>query len=167
MSGAITAPLTKMDKWSIEAASAPVPKPSKNGSPIYLRLGAPWKRGPTILTALEAPFYDIGVLSDRGCFPVSTASRRSGARPAFAFQVLQRSRLPDVFPKLIGTFAAQTLPVATMAADWRRFGQSPASQIANPSTASPMVYSLSFGSKVTEAAVSHGRGLHAGNHYAL
>jgi hypothetical protein len=41
-----------------------------------------------MLTAIEAPLYDIGVLSDRGML-----SRRRGTRPAFAAQVPQRSRL--------------------------------------------------------------------------
>jgi hypothetical protein len=41
-----------------------------------------------MLTAIEAPLYDIGVHSDRGML-----SRRRGTRPAFAAQVPQRSRL--------------------------------------------------------------------------
>ena len=67
---------------------------------------------------------------------------------------------PSVFPKLIGTFAAQTLAgrydADPSAADWRRFGRLPASRIANPSTASPMASSPSFGSRVTAASSIRG-----------
>jgi len=58
-----------------------------------------------------------------------------------------------VFPKLIGTFVAQTLAgrydADPSAADWRRFGRLPGFTNANPSTARRMVSSLSFGSAAT------------------
>ena len=133
-----------------------------------------------MLTAIEAPFYDVGVLSDRGMLPgldgISAAavlerlsllkyrnahgshiyirpsaehrfttlddlSETSLARlsadgfnpcavvetSAGNFQAwLKHSR---VFPKLLGTFAAQTLAerydADPSAADWRRFGRLP------------------------------------------
>src|ERR1700730_18383855 len=133
-----------------------------------------------ILTALEAPLYDIGVLSDRGMLPgldsIPAAAVLDGlsllkyrnargshiyVRPSgeHRFTVLDDlnettlARLssdgfnpcaivetsagnfqawlkhPDVFPKLIGTFAAQTLAgrydADPSAADWRRFGRLP------------------------------------------
>jgi hypothetical protein len=133
-----------------------------------------------MLTAIETPLYDIGVLSDRGMLPgldgiPATAVldrlsllqyrnvrvshiyvRPSGehrftvlddlnettlARPAAdgfnPCAVVETSvrnfqawlKHPDVFPKLIGTFAAQTLAgrydADPSAADWRRFGRLP------------------------------------------
>src|SRR5579859_1013592 len=133
-----------------------------------------------MLTAIEAPLYDIGVLSDRGMLPgldgIPAAAvldrlsllKRSNARGShiyirpsgehsftalddlnetslarlsadgFApcavvetsagnFQAwLKHSR---IFPKLLGTFAAQTLAeryeADPSAADWRRFGRLP------------------------------------------
>ena len=133
-----------------------------------------------MLTAIEAPLYDIGVLSDRGMLPgldgipatavldrLSLLKYRSVrgshiyVRPSgeHRFTVLDDlnettlARLaadgfnpcavvetsvgnfqawlkhPDVFPKLIGTFAAQTLAgrydADPSAADWRRFGRLP------------------------------------------
>ena len=46
-----------------------------------------------MLSAIEAPLYDVGVLGDRGMLPGSPASRPRGARPAPAHQVPQRPRL--------------------------------------------------------------------------
>ena len=131
-----------------------------------------------LLTAVEAPLYDIGVLSDRGMLPgldsipaaavldrLSLLKYRNASgshiyvRPSgeHRFTVLDDlnettlARLsadgfnpcavvetsagnfqawlkhPAVFPKLIGTFAAQTLgsryDADPSAADWRRFGR--------------------------------------------
>jgi hypothetical protein len=133
-----------------------------------------------MLTAIEAPLYDIGVLSDRGMLPgldgipatavldrlsllkyrnargshiyvrpsgehrftvlddlnETTLARLSAdgfnpcavvATSAGNFQAWLRHSV--VFPKLIGTFAAQTLAsrydADPSAADWRRFGRLP------------------------------------------
>ena len=160
-----------------------------------------------MLTAIEAPLYDIGVLSDRGMLPgldgIPAAAvmdrlsllkyrnvrdshiyvRPSGEHRFTVLDDLNETTLarlsadgftpcaivetsagnfqawlkhPDVFPKLIGTFAAQTLAGRYDPIQARRTGDgsggSPASQIANPSTASPMAYSLSFGSRVIAAS---------------
>ena len=133
-----------------------------------------------MLTAVEAPLYDIGVLSDRGmlpgldCIPAAAVLDRLSllkyrnargshiyVRPSgeHRFTVLDDlnettlARLsadgfnpcaivetsagnfeawlkhPAVFPKLIGTFAAQMLAgrydADPSAADWRRFGRLP------------------------------------------
>jgi hypothetical protein len=133
-----------------------------------------------ILTAVEAPLYDIGVLSDRGILPgldsIPAAAvldrlsllkyrnargshiyvRPSGEHRFTVLDDLNEATLarlaadgfnpcavvetsagnfqawlkhPDVFPKLIGTFAAQTLAgrydADPSAADWRRFGRLP------------------------------------------
>lgn len=133
-----------------------------------------------ILTAVEAPLYDIGVLSDRGMLPgldsIPAAAvldrlsllryrnargshiyiRPSGEHRFTVLDDLNEATLarlaadgfnpcavvetsagnfqawlkhPDVFPKLIGTFAAQTLAgrydADPSAADWRRFGRLP------------------------------------------
>jgi hypothetical protein len=133
-----------------------------------------------ILTAVEAPLYDIGVLSDRGMLPgldsIPAAAvldrlsllkyrnargshiyvRPSGEHRFTVLDDLNETTLarlaadgfnpcavvetsvgnfqawlkhPDVFPKLIGTFAAQTLAgrydADPSAADWRRFGRLP------------------------------------------
>ena len=133
-----------------------------------------------ILTAVEAPLYDIGVLSDRGMLPgldsIPAAAvldrlsllkyrnargshiyvRPSGEHRFTVLDDLNETALarlsadgftpcaivetsagnfqawlkhPDVFPKLIGTFAAQTLAgrydADPSAADWRRFGRLP------------------------------------------
>jgi hypothetical protein len=133
-----------------------------------------------MLTAVEAPLYDIGVLSDRGMLPgldgipaaavldrLSLLKYRNACgshiymRPSgeHRFTVLDDlkegllARLSDdgynpcavvetstgnfqawlkhpaAFPKLIGTFAAQTLAsrydADPSAADWRRFGRLP------------------------------------------
>jgi hypothetical protein len=133
-----------------------------------------------ILTALEAPLYDIGVLSDRGMLPgldsIAAAAvldrlsllkyrnvrgshiyiRPSGEHRFTVLDDLNEATLArlaaegfklcavvetsagnfqawlkhlDVFPKLIGTFAAQTLAgrydADPSAADWRRFGRLP------------------------------------------
>jgi hypothetical protein len=133
-----------------------------------------------MLTAIEAPLYDIGVLSDRGMLPgldgiPATAVldrlsllkyrsvrgshiyvRPSGEHRFTVLDDLNETTLaplaadgfnpcavvktsvgnfqawlkhPDVFPKLIGTFAAQTLAgrydADPSAADWRRFGRLP------------------------------------------
>jgi hypothetical protein len=133
-----------------------------------------------ILTAVEAPLYDIGVLSDRGMLlgldsiPAAAVLHRlsllkyrnargshiyvrpSGEHRFTVLDDLNETTLaglaadgfnpcavvetsagnfqawlkhPDVFPKLIGTFAAQTLAgrydADPSAADWRRFGRLP------------------------------------------
>jgi len=133
-----------------------------------------------ILTAVEAPLYDIGVLSDRGMLPglesIPAAAvldrlsllkyrnvrgshiyvRPSGEHRFTVLDDLNETTLarlsadgfnpcavvetsagnfqawlkhPAVFPKLIGTFAAQTLAgrydADPSAADWRRFGRLP------------------------------------------
>jgi RepB DNA-primase from phage plasmid len=133
-----------------------------------------------MLTAIEAPLYDIGVLSDRGMLPgldsVPAAAvfdrlsllkyrnargshiyiRPSGEHRFTTLDDLNESSLarlsadgfnpcvvvetsagnfqawlkhPRVFPKLLGTFAAQTLAARfdadPSAADWRRFGRLP------------------------------------------
>jgi hypothetical protein len=133
-----------------------------------------------MLTAIEAPLYDIGVLSDRGMLPGLDALPAAAVidrlallkyrnargshiyiRPSHEhrFTVLDDlneaslTRLSEdgfnpcalvetstgnfqawlkhtaVFPKLLGTFAAQTLAVRydadPSAADWRRFGRLP------------------------------------------
>src|SRR6202789_2192101 len=133
-----------------------------------------------MLTAIEAPLYDIGVLSDRGMLPgldsIPAAAvldrlsllkyrnargshiyiRPSGEHRFTVLDDLNEASLtrisedgfspcavvetsagnfqawlkhPGVFPKLIGTFAAQTLArryhADPSAADWRRFGRLP------------------------------------------
>jgi hypothetical protein len=133
-----------------------------------------------MLTAVEAPLYDIGVLSDRGMLPgldaIPAAAvidrlallRHHNARGAHIYirpssehrftvlddlneaslirlsedgfnpcAVVETSagnfqawlKHPAVLPKLIGTFAAQTLAMRydadPSAADWRRFGRLP------------------------------------------
>jgi hypothetical protein len=133
-----------------------------------------------MLTAVKAPLYDIGVLSDRGMLPGLDAIPAAGVidrlallkhrnargshiyiRPSdeHRFTVLDDLneaslirlsedgfhpcavvetsagnfqawlKHPAVFPKLIGTFAAQTLAsrydADPSAADWRRFGRLP------------------------------------------
>ena len=133
-----------------------------------------------MLTAIEAPLYDIGVLSERGMLPgldgISTAAvldwlsllkyrnahgshiyiRRSGEQRFTTLDDLSETSLarlsadsfnpcavvetsagnfqawlkhPRTFPKLLGTFAAQTLAerydADPSAADWRRFGRLP------------------------------------------
>jgi RepB DNA-primase from phage plasmid len=133
-----------------------------------------------ILTAVEAPLYDIGVLSDRGMLPglnsIPAAAvldrlsllkyrnargshiyfRPSGEHRFTVLDDLNETMLtrlaadgfnpcavvetsagnfqawlkhPAVFPKLIGTLAAQTLAgrydADPSAADWRRFGRLP------------------------------------------
>src|SRR3984885_809600 len=133
-----------------------------------------------MLTAIEAPLYDIGVLSDRGMLPrldgipaeavldrLSLLKYRnvrgshiyirpSGEHRFTVLADLNEATLarltadgfnpcavvetsagnfqawlkhPTVFPKLIGTFAAQTLAgrydADPSAADWRRFGRLP------------------------------------------
>ncbi len=133
-----------------------------------------------MLTAIEAPLYDVGVLSDRGMLPgldgiPATAVleklpllkyrnargshiyiRPSGEHRYTALDDLSEASLarltadgfipcaivetsagnfqawlkhPAVFPKLLGTFAAQTLAARynadPSAADWRRLGRLP------------------------------------------
>ncbi len=133
-----------------------------------------------MLKAIEAPLYDVGVLSDRGMLPgldgITGAAvierlsllkyrnargshiyiRPSGEHRYTALDDLSEISLnrliadgftpcaivetsagnfqawlkhPEVFPKLIGTFAAQTLAARydadPNAADWRRFGRLP------------------------------------------
>ena len=133
-----------------------------------------------MLNAIEAPLYDVGVLSDRGMLPgldgISGAAvterlsllkfrnargshiyiRPSGEHRYTALDDLSEISLnrliadgfspcavvetsagnfqawlkhPVVFPKLLGTFAAQTLATRydadPSAADWRRFGRLP------------------------------------------
>jgi hypothetical protein len=157
-----------------------------------------------MLTAIEAPLYDIGVLSDRGMLPgldgISAAAvldrlsllkyrnvrgshiyvRPSGEHRFTALDDLNEVSLAKlaadgfkpcavvetsagnfeawlkhsiVLPKLIGTFVAQTWQLATMPIQARRTGggsgDSQASPTANPSTARPMVSSLSCGSAAT------------------
>ena len=134
----------------------------------------------SMLTAIEAPLYDVGVLSDRGMLPgldgIPAAAvleklsllkyrnvrgshiyiRPSGEHRYTALDDLSEASLarltadgftpcaivetsagnfqawlkhPAIFPKLIGTFAAQTLAARydadPSAADWRRFGRLP------------------------------------------
>jgi hypothetical protein len=159
-----------------------------------------------ILTALEAPLYDIGVLSDRGMLPgldsIAAAAvldrlsllkyrnvrgshiyiRPSGEHRFTVLDDLNEATLArlaaegfklcavvetsagnfqawlkhlDVFPKLIGTFAAQTLAgrydADPSAADWRRFGRLPGFTNCKPKYRKPEVSSLSFGSIVIAA----------------
>src|SRR5260370_21033007 len=133
-----------------------------------------------MLTAVEAPLYDVGILSERGMLPgldsipaaavldrLSLLKYRNArgshiyVRPSgeHRFTVLDdlnqttlarlsadcfnpcavvetsarnfqaRLKHPAAFPKLIGTFAAQTLAgrydADPSAADWRRFGRLP------------------------------------------
>jgi hypothetical protein len=133
-----------------------------------------------MLTAIEAPLYDIGVLSERGMLPgldgISAATvldrlpllkyrnahgshiyiRPSGEHRYTTLDDLSEASLarlsaegftpcavvetsagnfqawlkhPRTFPKLLGTFAAQTLAerydADPSAADWRRFGRLP------------------------------------------
>jgi hypothetical protein len=133
-----------------------------------------------MLTAIEAPLYDVGVLSDRGMLPgldgIPAAAvldrlallkyrnahgshiyiRPSGEHRFTTLDDLNKTSLarlsahgfnpcavvetsagnfqawlkhPRVFPKLMGTFAAQTLAgrydADPSAADWRRFGRLP------------------------------------------
>ena len=138
-----------------------------------------------MLSAIEAPLYDVGVLSDRGMLPGLDAVpattvlaklsffkyrnargshiyiRPSGEHRYTALDDLSEIAVakltadgftpcaivetsagnfqawlkhPAVFPKLLGTFAAQTLAAQTLAsrydadpsaADWRRFGRLP------------------------------------------
>jgi hypothetical protein len=134
----------------------------------------------TMLTAIEAPLYDVGVLSERGMLPgldgISAAAvldrlsllkyrnahgshiyiRPSGEHRFTTLDDLHETSLarlatdgfnpcavvetsagnfqawlkhPRTFPKLLGTFAAQTLAerydADPSAADWRRFGRLP------------------------------------------
>ena len=133
-----------------------------------------------LLTAIEAPLYDVGVLSERGMLPgldgISAAAvlerlplikyrnahgshiyiRPSGEHRFTTLDDLHETSLarlaadgfnpcavvetsagnfqawlkhPRTFPKLLGTFAAQTLAerydADPSAADWRRFGRLP------------------------------------------
>ena len=133
-----------------------------------------------MLTAIEAPLYDVGVLSERGMLPgldgISAAAvldrlsllkyrnahgshiyiRPSGEHRFTTLDDLSETSLarlsadgfnpcavvetsagnfqawlkhPRMFPKLLGTFAAQTLAerydADPSAADWRRFGRLP------------------------------------------
>ena len=133
-----------------------------------------------MLTAIEAPLYDIGVLSDRGMLPgldsIPAAAvldrlsllkhcnargshiyiRASGEHRFTTLDDLNETSLarlsadgfnpcavvetsagnfqvwlkhPRMFPKLLGTFASQTLAerydADPSAADWRRFGRLP------------------------------------------
>jgi hypothetical protein len=59
-----------------------------------------------------------------------------------------------VFPKLLGSFAAQTLAgrydADPSAADWRRFGRLPGFTNCKPNTASPTASSLSFACTATQ-----------------
>jgi hypothetical protein len=134
----------------------------------------------TMLTAIETPLYDVGVLSDRGMLPGldgipaavvldrlallkyrnahgshiyirpsgehrftalddlnETSLARLSADGFIPCAVVQTSvgnfqawlKHPRVFPKLLSTFAAQTLAARydadPSAADWRRFGRLP------------------------------------------
>jgi hypothetical protein len=134
----------------------------------------------TMLSAIETPFYDVGVLSDRGMLPgldgipaaivleklsllkyrnvrgshiyirpfgehrytvlddlsvISLAKLSAdGFTPCAVVETSAGNfqawlKHPAVFPKLIGTFAAQTLAARynadPSAADWRRFGRLP------------------------------------------
>jgi hypothetical protein len=152
-----------------------------------------------MLTAIEAPLDDIGVLSDRGMLPgldsIPAAAvldrlallKHSNARgshiyirpsgehrfttlddlneaslarlsangftPCAAVETsagnfqawLKHSRM---FPKLLGSLAAQTLAerydADPGAADWRRFGRLPGLPIANRNTESRPAFSLSY-----------------------
>jgi hypothetical protein len=160
-----------------------------------------------MLAAVEAPLYDIGVLSDRGMLPgldgITAAAvlerlpllkhrnargshiylRPSGEHRFTVLDDLNQTTLarlssdgfhpcavvetsagnfqawlkhPAILPKLIATFAAQTLAgrydADPSAADWRRFGRLPGFTNCNPSTAGPMAYSFSFNSEVTAAS---------------
>jgi RepB DNA-primase from phage plasmid len=157
-----------------------------------------------MLTAIEAPLYDVGVLSDRGMLPgldgipaaavldrlallkyrnahgshiyirplgehrfttlddlgkTSLASLSAdGFTPCAVVETSTGNfqawlKHPRVFPKLLSTFAAQTLAARydadPSAADWRRFGRLPGFTNCKPSTARRMVSSLLFGSRVT------------------
>jgi hypothetical protein len=153
-----------------------------------------------ILTAIEAPLYDIGVLSDRGMLPgldgIPAAAvlerlsllkyrnvrgshiyvRPSGQHRFTLLDDLNETTLarlaadgfnpcavvetnvgnfqawlkhPDVFPKLIRIFAAQTLAGRYDADPSAADGDSLASPTASPNTARRMVPSLSCGSRVT------------------
>ena len=54
-----------------------------------------------MLSAIEAPLYDVGVLGDRrNASPARRHPGRTGPRPAPAHQVPQRSRLPHLHPSL-------------------------------------------------------------------
>jgi hypothetical protein len=159
------------------------------------------KTGSTIrnmLTAIEAPLYDVGVLSERGMLPgldgISAAAvldrlpllkyrnahgshiyiRPSGEHRFTTLDDLSETSLarlsadgfnpcavvetsagnfqawlkhPRTFPKLLGTFAAQTLAerydADSSAADWRRFGRLPGLRTANLNTESRTTSSLS------------------------
>jgi hypothetical protein len=151
------------------------------------------------LTAIEAPLFDVGVLSDRGMLPgldgISAAAvlerlpllkyrnahgshiyiRPSGEHRFTTLDDLHEASLarlaadgfnpcavvetsagnfqawlkhPRTFPKLLGTFATQTLAerydADPSAADWRRLGGFPNLRIANANTASLTASSLSF-----------------------
>jgi hypothetical protein len=160
-----------------------------------------------MLQAIEAPLYDVGVLSDRGMLPGLDSItgdavlarlpllkyrnargshiyiRPSGEHRYTALDDLSEislSRLiadgftpcavvetsaanfqawlkhPVALPKLLGTFAAQTLAARydadPSAADWRRFGRLPGSPTASPSTRGQMAFTLSFVSEVIPAS---------------
>src|SRR6202163_4022612 len=145
-----------------------------------------------MLTAIEAPLYDIGVLSDRGILPgldgIAAAAvldrlsllkyrnvrgshiyiRPSGEHRFTALDDLNEVSLAKLsadgfnpcaivetsagnfqawlkhsaaFPKLVGTFAAQTLAgrydADPSAADWRRFGRLPGFTNCKPNHARP------------------------------
>jgi hypothetical protein len=176
-----------------------------------------------MLTAIEAPLYDIGVLSDRGMLPgldaIPAAAvldrlallKHRNARGAHVYirpssehrftvlddlneaplrrlsddgfnpcAVVETSagnfqawlKHPAVFPKLIGTFAAQTLAsryeADLSAADWRRFGQTP--RLYKVQTQVPQAgRSLPFRSSEEShrRTISDGRSIRTGNHEAL
>jgi hypothetical protein len=151
-----------------------------------------------MLTAIEAPLYDVGVLSECGMLPgldgISAAAaldklsllkyrnahgshifiRPSGEHRFTTLDDLSEGSLARllaygfnpcavvktsagkfqawlkpvrVFPKFLGSFAAQTLAerydADPSAADWRRFGRLPASPTAKPNTENQTASSLS------------------------
>ena len=74
--------------------------------------------------AIEAPLYDIGALSARGMLP-----GLDGLPATTVLEKLPLLKHAAIFPKLLGTFAAQTLAARygadPSAADCRRFGRLP------------------------------------------
>jgi hypothetical protein len=116
-----------------------------HGSHIYIR-----PSGEHHFTSLDdLNETSLARLSADGFTPCAVVETSAGNFQAW----LKHTR---VFPKLLSTFAAQTLAVRydadPSAADWRRFGRPPASPTANPSIERRMVSSHSCGSRVTVAS---------------
>jgi hypothetical protein len=119
--------------------------PNARGSHIYVRpTGDPRF---AVLDDLNETTPEL--LSADGFNPCAVVETSAGN-----FQAWLKHRA--VFPKLIGTFAAQTLAgrydADPSTAAWGRLGRPQASRIANPNTANSMVCFLSCVSKILAAS---------------